>query len=393
EHFTRFLSGHDRLHLVAHSHHPWPDVSFEAHQQAWRDAARLMDDKWDEVFDVVVPEAQRHIAGRLGLSDPETVAFAPNTHELVVRVLSCLRPPIRILTTDAEFHSFSRQSRRLEEEGSAVVERVPAQPFESLPERLVAAVSAGGHDLVYLSHVHFDSAYVVPDLVGVVEAVPDEDTFVVIDGYHSFMAVPTDLSGIEDRAFFVGGGYKYAMAGEGCGFAHCPPGYGMRPVNTGWFAAFGELSGPPATAFGPRRPVPGGVEYAKGGARFSGGTFDPTGLYRFNAVQRWLDGLGLGVTDIHAHVGGLQAAVLDRVGDEGGMLAGAELLPPRGVDDRGHFLVFRLPQAVDVHRRLREAGVMTDYRGDRLRVGFGIYHDDVDVDELFRRLRELATGP
>ena len=133
------------------------------------------------------------------------------------------------------------------------------------------------------------------------------------------------------------------------------------------------------------------MEYAKGGARFSGGTFDPTGLYRFNAVQRWLDGLGMNVADIHAHVGRLQAALLARLAEEGGVLAGAELLPPHGVADRGHFLVFRLPEAAEVHRRLRAVGVMTDYRGDRLRIGFGIYHDDADVDELFRRLR--AAGP
>ncbi len=30
-------------------------------------------------------------------------------------------------------------------------------------------------------------------------------------------------------AFYVGGGYKYAMSGEGCAFLHAPPGFGDRP--------------------------------------------------------------------------------------------------------------------------------------------------------------------
>src|SRR5436853_7815351 len=87
------------LHAAAHSHHPWPDVTFEAQQQAWLDAARLADDKWDEVFGSVLPEAAGHITGRLGLSDPGAIAFAPSTHALVMRLLSTPAPPVTILPT------------------------------------------------------------------------------------------------------------------------------------------------------------------------------------------------------------------------------------------------------------------------------------------------------
>jgi kynureninase len=60
-HFSRFLDRHpQRLHFCAHSHHPWPDVSFEAQQQAWLDAAELADAKWDKVFGEVVPTAQHY---------------------------------------------------------------------------------------------------------------------------------------------------------------------------------------------------------------------------------------------------------------------------------------------------------------------------------------------
>ena len=58
---------------------------------------------------------------------------------------------------------------------------------------------------------------------------PKNRTFVVIDGYHGFMAMPTMLESIQDRAFYVAGGYKYAMSGEGVCFLHSPPGYGLAP--------------------------------------------------------------------------------------------------------------------------------------------------------------------
>jgi selenocysteine lyase/cysteine desulfurase len=375
--FSRFLDAvPGRLHVAAHSHHPWPDVTFEAQQAAWLDAARLIDDKWDEVFGSLLPEAAAHIAGRLGLSDPEAVAFAPSTHALVMRLLSSMNWPIRILTTDAEFHSFARQAARLEEDGLATVERVAAEPFGSFPARFAEAARAGGHDLVYLSHVLFNSAYVVPDLAAVVGAVPDDEALVVIDGYHGFMAVPTDLSSIESRAFYLAGGYKYAMAGEGACFAHCPPGYAERPRDTGWFAGFAELAAG----------ATGRVAYAPGGARLFGATFDPTGLYRFNAVQRWLDDLGVTVRDIHAHVRHLQARFL---------AAGPhpELVPGPDIEQRGHFLTFRLPDAAAAHAALHAAGVITDYRDDRLRIGFGLYHDDADIDDLLARLADAPGWP
>lgn len=365
EGFSRFLGADpNRLHAAAHSHHPWPDVTFAAHQQAWLDSARLMDDKWDHVFGVVFPAARTAVARVLGLPAPDTLVFAPNTHEFILRIASNLPVPLRILTSDAEFHSFSRQVARWEEAGMATVERIPADPFASFPERFVEAYS--GHQLVFVSHVHFNSGYVVPDLDALVSALPDDAT-IVIDGYHGFMAVPTDLGRVAERAFYLAGGYKYAMAGEGAAFLHVPPGAPTRPVNTGWWAGFGALT-----------EAPDGVPYAKDGRRFAGATADPSGIYRLRAVLEWLDGTGVSVADVHAHVGGLQERLLGLL--ESGLAR--SILPPGDAPERGHFLTFRRPEAADLYRRAHERGVITDYRGDRWRVGLGIYHDQDDVERL-----------
>ena len=117
-HFSRFLAAApERLHFAAHSHHYWPDVTFDAQMECWQDAARLAGGKWDHVLGTVMPEVQRGIARHLGLPDPASLAFAPNTHEFVKRLLSCLPSSLgsspasgqvpRILTSDGEFHSFT----------------------------------------------------------------------------------------------------------------------------------------------------------------------------------------------------------------------------------------------------------------------------------------------
>lgn len=381
--FSRFLTpsgdGPRRLHFAAHSHHPWPDVSLAAHQQAWLDAATHIDGKWGPVFDTVLPAAQRHVADTLGLPDPATVVFAPNLHEFVLRLASCVtRSPVRILTTDSEFNSAARQFARWEEAGLAAVQRVAVEPFESFADRWDGAAAHADVDLVYLSQVFFNSGFVVNDLPARVDAVAANDALIAIDGYHGFMALPTDLSAIADRVFYLAGGYKYAMAGEGACFMHCPPGVAPRPVNTGWFAGFSGLA-----------EAQGGISYGSDASRFAGSTFDPSGLYRFTAVADWLADTGVTVETIHAHAQAMQRRLLAAL-PVGGLTAD-QLLPPMGLP-RGNFLTFCTPSAADIHASLQAAGVMTDVRGDRLRFGFGIYHRDHDVDELVLRLDTCHRG-
>jgi len=382
EHYRRFLDASPgRLHFAAHSHHLWPDVTRDAVVECWDDAARFADGKWDRILEEVVPRAQAHVARVLELSRPEQIAFAPNTHELVVRLLSCLldRSPLRVLTTDSEFMSFARQAARLEEIPRVVITRVPTEPFATFESRFREA-AAESWDLVYLSQVFYNSGFAVSDLPAIVRAVRSPEALVVIDGYHGFLARPTSLRAVEDRAFYLAGGYKYAMSGEGACFLHVPSGCRLRPVDTGWFASFGRLSQAPA----------GGIEYSEDGYRFWGATFDSTSLYRFNAVMDWLNRLRVGLPEIRTHVLSLQERFLR--GIEKSAPAGLSmesLVSPRSAEQRGNFLTFRLSEAERLANRLRERDVVTDHRGDRLRFGFGLYQDPEDVDELLRRLARL----
>ncbi len=381
-HFQRFFAAApERMHFAAHSHHLWPDVTFEAQQRCWEDAARLADRKWEKIFGEVLPAAQQHVARLLNLSDPAGIAFGPNTHGFLLRLLSLFPADrrLRILATDSEFHSFTRQAARLEEEGLAQVTRVATEPFADFPARFAAEIRRGGHDLIYFSQVFYNSGYAIRDLVPLVDAVPNEQTVVVIDGYHGFCALPVDLQKIQARAFYMAGGYKYAMAGEGVCFLHVPPGYGARPRDTGWFAGFGALEA-----------ADGSVGYGGDGSRFLGATFDPVGLYRLNAVMGLLSKLRLDIAEIHRHAHRLQASFARELAAMNSPLLNPDdLVVPIENRDRGNFLTFRSADAGDLHKRLLAADIVTDHRGDRLRFGFGIYHDEEDIDRLMDALRRV----
>lgn len=373
-HFSRSIrrkAGHSGapLHFAAHSHHPWPDVTEAAQARCWDDAARLLDAKWGHIFGTVLPAAQAHVAKRLNLADPNTIVFAPNTHDFVRRLLSALPAgrAARILTTDSEFHSFARQIARLEEDGLVEVIRVPAEPFDSFARRFIAELREDHFDLVFLSQVFFNSGWVVQEIPDIVAAVRHDDTLVAVDGYHAFMAVPVDWSALQTRAFTIAGGYKYAMAGEGCCFMHCPPGYGPRPRDTGWYAEFGALAAA----------RPGETAYGADGSRFAGSTFDPSGLYRFVAAQDWFEATGGDVAAHHAYAQALQQRFLTRLPSR---LGGGPMIADAA--RRGRFLTFRTPDAEAIEAHLTACGVMLDRRGDRLRLGFGVYQNEEGVDRL-----------
>jgi selenocysteine lyase/cysteine desulfurase len=383
--FSKFRAANPkRINLAAHSHHDWPDAAYDGHIACFNDAARLAGDKWSVVFTVVIPAVQAGIAHVLNLSEPADIAFAPNTHELIKRVLSCCPADRRlsVLATDAEFHSFRRQMARLEEDGLVGVEHICVEPFDTFTARFANAARRGGHDLVFFSQVFFSSGATAGKLDEIVDSVPERNTIIVIDGYHAFMAVPTDLSRIAGRAFYLAGGYKYAMAGEGACFMHCPPEYGLRPRDTGWFADFAALA----------TPLAGPLVYPADGGRFLGATFDPSGLYRLRAVLEWLKARRISVADIHEHARALMSRFLSALDTAGiGDLSRQTLVTPFGSGvQHGNFLTFQTLRGKEIEQKRAAANVVADHRGDRLRFGFGICTRSDEIDIAIERIKAVV---
>jgi selenocysteine lyase/cysteine desulfurase len=156
-----------------------------------------------------------------------------------------------------------------------------------------------------------------------------------------------------------------------------PQGCELKPVLTGWFSDFGRLSGAQGDAVG----------YGDAAMRFWGSTFDASGLYRFNAVMRWLRALGVTPVEIHAHVEALQHRFLAGLADARlAALPIDALTPPAGLP-RGNFLAFDLDDGEGVERRLAARGVGIDRRGRRIRFGFGVHHDHAFIDALVERTK------
>jgi selenocysteine lyase/cysteine desulfurase len=366
--------------MAAHSHHLWPDVTLAAQVEAWEDAAVLADHKWDKALGEVYPAAQGLVARELSLPSPDSVVFAPNTHTLLAVLLSAIgKRPVRVLSTDGEFHAFRRQAQRWVEAGEIELTQV-ACDAPDFAERFLAAAREGDFDLIFVSHVFFKSGFVFDRVWELADLARPEGPWVVVDGYHGFRAVPTDLTAVADRLFYVAGGYKYAMAGEGAAFLHAPPGFGPRPTLTGWYAEFGDLEGPP-----------GGVGYARDAGRFLGATFDPSGLYRFVAAGRMLEAEGLTTAVIAGHVAGLRETLLAAIAaGAAGPLKNAVLLtsPDRG--SRARFLALRHPSAQAWKQALAAKDVVVDVRDDVLRIGLSIYHDETDIAAFCAACRALA---
>ncbi|MEO5809480.1 MAG: class V aminotransferase, partial [Sphingomicrobium sp.] len=153
--FSRSLgAAPGRLHFAAHSHHLWPDASFDGQIECWDDAARLADAKWDKVMGEVWPSAQAEVAAELGSGDPYAIVFAANTHDFLIRlVAACPRADprrLRVLTSDGEFHSARRQFARWAEDDWFALDTVA-------PGDLLATAKRGGYDLVLVSQILFGS--------------------------------------------------------------------------------------------------------------------------------------------------------------------------------------------------------------------------------------------
>jgi selenocysteine lyase/cysteine desulfurase len=377
--YSRFRVA-ERLLLTGHSHQAWPDCSFEAQQQAWLDAAELVDDKWERAF-AKADDVRRGYA-RL-MDDPDgDVALGHNTLELIVRLLSALplkkRP--KLVTTDGEFHTLRRLTDRLAEDWLEVV-KVPSDPVEQISERLAAVVD-DRTAAVFASSVLFRNARIVPGLPELAAVCQKHGAELVVDAYHHLNVVPFSIAGLE-TAFILGGGYKYCQLGEGNCALRLPPDCELRPVTTGWFSEFGELSA---------KRSPGQVGYGRGGRRFAGATFDPCSHYRAAAVFDYFHRRQLTpqlLRDISQHQVGLLAEAFDRIDLDPRIIRRDRDVPLSGV---GGFLVLWSTRAGEICQRLKAAGVMTDHRDNALRLGPAPYLCDEQILDAVDRLGEVIDG-
>jgi kynureninase len=382
-HYSRFRVA-DRLLLSGHSHQAWPDVAFDGHVEAFEDAARHVDEKWGRAF----AKADEVRAGfRRLLGDPGgQIALGASTHELVIRFLSALdlRARPRLVSTDGEFHTLRRQLARLDEAGIEVT-RLPAQPADTLAERLAGAID-DRTSAVLVSAVLFETARIAPRLDELACACADAGAELLVDAYHALGAVPFAIHDLGlGSAWIVGGGYKYLQLGEGNCFLRLPAHAAeLRPVVTGWFAEFAAL----ADEHDPSR-----VAYGRGAERFAGSTYDPTSHYRAARVFAFFEEQGLTPERLRSSYRRqveLLAAGVDAIGAPDALITRDRTTP---LDRYAGFLALRTPHAGALHQALADRGVLADSRGSWLRLGPAPYLSDEQLEAALAALADVLASP
>lgn len=378
-HYSRFnVSG--RLLFTGHSHQAWPDVALEGLEEAYATAARDVDTKWETAFEKT--EVLRGYL-RAYYDDPRgRYCRGENTHMLLVSWLSSfdLRARPRVITTDAEFHSMSRQLKRLEEEGLDV-RRVSAgsgsmaEEIDRLLEKPAAAVM--------LSRVWFESGIVNGQLGEIARVARERGVPLLVDDYHGTNIVPLSLreEGLEDCYLLIGG-YKYLQWGEGNCFLRYPPDCGLRPAVTGWFAAFESLD----------RPREGAVEYGEGDMRFAGGTYDPSSQFRAAEVVAFFRRHGLTPEVLRGQYLAQLSLMREAFREAGLDPKLIRLRHELPLERNGGFLAFRSPRAREIRAKLLDRGVFTDARGDILRMGPAPYINSVQIRQAMKELAEVARA-
>jgi kynureninase len=370
----------DRILLTGHSHQAWPDCARESLDEAWRDAAERVDQKWEKAFQKAdrVRAAYRTLLGSID----GDITLAPNTHDLLVRLLSAIdwKSRSEILVTDGEFHTVRRQLLRLEEEGVRI-HRIPSLPAETLGARLSERIHAKTA-LVITSTVFFDSGQRAEGLPQLAKAAQAQGALLLLDTYHHLNVVPFDPLGLEST-YIIGGGYKYCQFGEGNCFLRVPIDCTLRPVVTGWFADFESLEGPASDR----------VQYGThAGARFAGATTDPISQYRAARVAEFFEAQNLtperlrlrSQEQISLLVTGFESLDLDPA-----LITRASQVP---VSRLAGFLAFKTPQARAFQKELLARGVHTDYRGEILRLGPAPYITDEQLKDALGVLKEVAKN-
>lgn len=371
-----------RFLFTGHSHQAWPDCGFEAQQEAWTDAANLVDDKWDKAFEKA-EEVKQCFSKLLG-DDSGYITLGSNTHELLVRLFSALpiKDKPRLVSTDGEFHSIRRQLDRLSEEGIEII-KIPSQPVDTVVEKLISAIT-DKTSAVLVSSVFFNSGLIVSGLSELTVECERKGVTLIVDAYHHLNVVPFSVEKNRlQNTFIVGGGYKYCQLGEGNAFLRSPKDCEMRPVITGWYSEFTALAS---------KKKAGEVMYGQKGDLFAGATYDPTSHYRAARVFRFFNDMNLTpefLREISQHQIGLLIDEFDKLNLDPKIIKRDTTLSPANI---AGFLVLYSESAGKISEKLKEKNVWTDYRGNVLRFGPAPYISDEQMKEAMKILGKVVKS-
>ncbi|HEX3437395.1 MAG TPA: aminotransferase class V-fold PLP-dependent enzyme [Pseudacidobacterium sp.] len=363
--FSRVLAG-DRIYLANHSLGRPLDAMTDDVREAILLWETKLGDAWDEWL--AEQEAFRARIAKL-INTPRADCIAPKTsagHGLRT-VLNTLPGKLQVLSTRGEFDSIDLILKQYASLGRIDMIWVDPDAEGNFTVQGIMQNLRKGIDLVVVSQVMFMTGQVVYQLKQLADACHSIGAKLLVDAYHSIGVFPVDVSAMR-ADFMLGGSYKYLRGGPGACFLYLSPevlASGLRPVDTGWFAR--------EDTFAYERPDPPLLR--TGGDAFLEST--PPVLTWYQARSGQLFTLAMGVQRLREY----SLTQLSRLKN---YLAGTGIQTVGGDDAHGAFLAMRHTKAGELAKRLAERNVITDARGEWLR----LCPDCLTFDEELR----LAAG-
>jgi len=366
----------ERILLTGHSHQAQPDCALDGMKECWEDASKYADDKWEKVF--AVADKIRIYIAKLIDDSPMNIVLAQNTHDLLLRFLSSLDliKKNKIITTDGEFHTIRRQLNRLNQ-GFLNVIIVKRDPIETLSERIISYID-DKTSAVLISKVMFQDSSIVNNLNAIEAKCMKTGAELMIDVYHVLNAIPFSIKKEKlENSFLVGGGYKYLQLGEGNCFMRIPENKNFKPIITGWFAEFANLS---------EKKKAGEVLYGENHWAFAGSTYDPVSHYRALKVFEFFKDNKLTpelLRELNLHQKEVLLSSFENKNFNPEIIRHDTNLT---LENTGAFVTFKTPFAKKITDELRLKNIFVDSRGEYLRLGPAPFLSD---SQLMRAIEEL----
>jgi len=342
--YSKFLeTNHDIQYYSLRGSHNWLDVTREATLQ-YNESERQSD-----VLSIKILGAQKEIAKLLNLCHPERIVFGQKPNELINQIIKNQariknKKTIRVLTSDAETFSFE-DSDKLD----FIVDKVATQPFDHFEKRLINQLLGQNkneaYDIVYISHVFYNTGMVTKNLHEIAQAAYESETLLIVDGLYGFMAIPTDLGLFENKVFYLSGLNAYAQSGENCFFIACP-----EPIIV-------DTS-----------------------------LIDYSTLNRFESVLKLFKEISLSVEKIYNHIKFMQKNFRDHL-----LTCDHHFLSEKNIlsvdyNFHGPFYTFALPSPDHAHKlqeQLKSINIITDIHENKLRFSFALFQNDcIDLTRL-----------
>ncbi|MEO8674215.1 MAG: aminotransferase class V-fold PLP-dependent enzyme [Casimicrobiaceae bacterium] len=374
--FSRALAAHrDRIYLANHSLGRPLDATADDVRDGLAHWYAELGDAWD-AWNAEIGGWRERLAALMGAPRPDCVVPKTSAGQGLRAVLNSYATVPRVVATRGEFDSLDVILREYAQRGRIALSFVEARDDGLFTADDLRATVGRGADLVIVSHVLFQTGQMLPELPSIVGAAHAGGARILLDIYHSLGVLPVDLAAL-NVDFALGGSYKYLRGGPGACYLYVQPTHldaGLRTLDTGWFAK--------DSPFSYERPDP--PRYAQGGDAWLESTPAVLPFYQSRAGQVFTQAIG--VARLRAHSLLLQQRLVALLGARGIDAKG-------GTRDRGAFVVVRHREARAWADALASRGIVTDARGEWLRLCPDVLTTEAELDRAASELAEVsATG-